>query len=282
MLARRFHHRKTKTMCAVTGLLAGLILPPAKWGLADNPDRWTDDTRATPINVPQVTPDFREEELKLLLTDLGVPDLNIPVDFVEMVRRWTRLYQTRDRNEILLVLESRHRDFEVVRRQVANADLPPDLAFVTLVESHFQSSRRSPDDNAGLWQFTRDTARRNGLKVDAELDERLDPRKSTEAACRYFLRLKNYLGRESSLMLVLAAYNMGPGRLEQRTRQLEDLSKRRDFWYLYRSRLLPAITRNHMARVMAAILIGRHPQRFGFKTATPGNMVTVTSPVPRR
>jgi hypothetical protein len=75
-------------------------------------------------------------------------------------------------------------------------------------------------------------------------------------------------------MLVLAAYNMGPGRLRQRTRQIEDLSKRRDFWYLYREHVLPAITRTHLARLTAAILIGRYPQIFGF-TATPSNLETV-------
>ena len=80
-------------------------------------------------------------------------------------------------------------------------------------------------------------------------------------------------------MLVLAAYNMGPGRLEQRTRQMEDRSKRHDFWYLYRTRVLPALTRNHLARIMAAILIGRHPQRFGFKVATHGDTETATSAV---
>jgi hypothetical protein len=67
-------------------------------------------------------------------------------------------------------------------------------------------------------------------------------------------------------MLVLAAYNMGPGRLKQRTEQVTDPSDRSDFWHLYSSRVLPALTRNHLARLMAAILIGRHPQHFGFKT----------------
>jgi membrane-bound lytic murein transglycosylase D len=203
----------------------------------------------------------------------------MPSDFVEKVRRWTRLYQTRDRDEMELVLGARHRDFEAVRQQVTSAGLPPDLAFATLVESHFQAGTRSPDDNAGLWQFTRDTARRNGLKVNADIDERLDPSKSTEAACRYLLQLRRQLGPEGSLMLALAAYNMGPGRLTQRMQQVEDLSKRHDFWHLYRTRLLPAITRTHLARLMASILIGRYPQYFGFKTATLRDLKTVSSAV---
>jgi membrane-bound lytic murein transglycosylase D len=278
MLDSLFRRYNTRTKLAAA-LLAGLILFYAESRLADTRDKRADNKPVTPISAVQGPPDFLAGELKVLVTDLGVPAQSIPIDFVQKVRRWARLYQTRDRDEMEVVLESRRHDFEVVRQQVASANLPPDLAFVTLVESHFQAGTKSADDNAGLWQFTRDTARRNGLKVNAGTDERLDPRKSTEAACRYLLRLRHHLGRESSLMLVLAAYNMGPGRLTQRMQQVEDLSKRHDFWHLYRARLLPAITRTHLARLMAAILIGRHPQYFGFKTPTPGDLETISSAV---
>jgi peptidoglycan lytic transglycosylase D len=277
MLDRLLCHDNTRTKLAAAGLVAGLVLLHPEWCLPGTRDQQAENKPRAPINRSPGASKFLHEELKVLLTDFGVPGHNVPMDFEEKVRHWIRLYQTRDRDEMKRVLGARRRDFEVVRQQLASINLPPDLAFVTLVESHFQAGMMSPDDNAGLWQFTRDTARRNGLKVNAEIDERLDPRKSTEAACRYFLLLRRQLGRESSLMLVLAAYNMGPGRLKQRTRQIEDLSKQRDFWYLYREHILPAITRTHLARLTAAILIGRYPQHFGFKTATPPNLETASS-----
>jgi len=278
LLDRLFRRHNTRTKLAVV-LLAALILFQAESRLADTRDKRADNKPVAPLSAVQCPPDFLAGKLKVLVTDLGVPAQSIPTDFEQKVRRWARLYQTRDRDEIEVVLGSRRHDFEVVRQQVASANLPPDLAFVTLVESHFQAGTKSADDNAGLWQFTRDTARRNGLKVNASIDERLDPHKSTEAACRYFLRLRHHLGRESSLMLVLAAYNMGPGRLTKRMQQVGDVQKRYDFWHLYQTRLLPAITRTHLARLMAAILIGRHPQYFGFKTGTPGDLESVSSEV---
>ncbi len=281
-MATHYHRQNTRTRFAATGLLAGLMVTQANWELAGSPDRRADDKPPTSINTSQAKNDFLKGELKLLLTDLGVYTQDIPIDFVEKVRRWVRLYQTRDRDDIERVLGVRHRDFELVRQQVARTHLPPDLAFLTLVESHFRAGEVSPDDNVGLWQFTQDTARRCGLKVNEEVDERLDSLKSTQAACRYFLRLRHELGQESSLMLVLAAYNMGPGRLKLRTRQIEDLSKRRDFWYLYQTRVLPALTRNHLARLMAAIIIGRSPQHFGFIIATPGHKETTTSAISLR
>jgi membrane-bound lytic murein transglycosylase D len=261
-LDRLFRRHGPTTRLATGWLLVGLIMPNVGWCLADTQDKQSYYKTTT---LPhQVTTDFLEQELRALVTDLGVTDPNLPADFVEKVRRWARLYQTRDRDEMERVLGPRRTEFQAVRRQVASAQLLPELAFLSLVESHFRAGTVSRDGNAGLWQFTRDTARRNGLKVNAEVDERLDPHKSTQAACRYLLRLRRELGRESPLMLVLAAYNMGPGRLKQRTKQVTDPSDRSDFWHLYRSRVLPALTRNHLARLMAAILIGRHPQHFGF------------------
>jgi len=261
----------------VAGLMAGLMLPSDEWCVADIRNKGTANQSATPINASQNDADALAGELNVLLVEFGAPVQHIPHEFDEKVRRWVHLYQTRDRKEIERVLGVRHRDFEVVRQQVAGAHLPPDLAFVTLVESHFQTDIISPDDNAGLWQFTRDTARRNGLKVSGGVDERLDPRKSTEAACRYLLKLQHQLGQPSSLMLALAAYNMGPGRLKQRASQLKGRSGPADFWHLYRAGVFPAVTRTHLARLMAAILIGRQPQHYGFEVATPGNFETVSS-----
>ncbi|MFN8008849.1 MAG: lytic transglycosylase domain-containing protein [Terriglobia bacterium] len=223
-----------------------------------------------------------ERELKAVLTDLGVPVQHIPPEFLENVRRKVRLYETRDRAEMERVLILRRHQFDAIRQQLANADLPPDVAFLPLIESHFQSGKVSPDDNAGLWQFTPDTARRNALKVNAEIDERLDPHKSTQAACRYLNRLRQEMGVEGSFMLVLAAYNMGPGRLEQRTRQMEDPHQRCDFWALYVAHVLPAVTRNHLARLMAAIVIGRNPQGFHFEAAVPVNLESLNAAVQRR
>ena len=278
-MGKLLRHDSTRSHFAAAGLLAGLILSRTEWCLADALDKQASPKPMTPISVCHSRTDLLQKELKVLLADLGVPSHTMPTDFIEKVRRWALLYQTRDRDEMELVLGVRRYDFEAVRQQVASAGLPPDLAFATLVESHFQSGTISSDDNAGLWQFTRNTARRNGLKVNAGVDERLDPRKSTEAACRYLLQLRHQLGPGSSLMLAMAAYNMGPGRLKQRTKQVEDPAKRQDFWYLYRTRLLPAVTRTHLARLMAAILIGRDPQHFGFNTAPPDDLEAVSSTV---
>jgi membrane-bound lytic murein transglycosylase D len=95
------------------------------------------------------------------------------------------------------------------------------------------------------------------------VDERLDAIRSTGAAGRYIRELILDFGSGSSVMLALAAYNLGPGKVKRAVRTVKDPIKQRNFWYLYRVRALPAETREYVPKIIAAIIIGRNPDRFG-------------------
>lgn len=208
--------------------------------------------------------DFIHSELKLVVDEFGSDAKRIPADFVEKVQRWARLYQTRDRSDMAKVLESQRELFDSLRLQVQKAGLPPDLAFITLVESEFKPKVRSQTNNAGLWQLEPITARLHGLRVNNKIDERLDPKKSTAAACRYIVSLRETLGSDTSLLVAVAAYNLGPSRLQSRMKTVTRSDRQNDFWHLYSTRRIPRLTRTHIARLMAAIIIGRNEERFGF------------------
>ena len=118
---------------------------------------------------------------------------------------------------------------------------------------------------AGIWQFTPATAKAFGLRVDSHVDERLDVLKATRAACLYLRELILDFGSGSSVMLALAAYDLGPTKVKKAIlKNVQDPIKQRNFWYLYRTRSLPPETREYVPKVMAAIIIGRNPQHFGF------------------
>jgi membrane-bound lytic murein transglycosylase D len=85
-------------------------------------------------------------------------------------------------------------------------NLPPELLAVPIIESHYKIMAKSPKGAAGLWQLMPETARDFGLKVSKEVDERLDPIKSTLAAVKYFKKLYSVFG---DWQLVLAGYNAG-------------------------------------------------------------------------
>ena len=65
-------------------------------------------------------------------------------------------------------------------------------------------------------------------------------------------------------MLALAAYNLGPSRVKAAVRKVNDPIKQRSFWYLYRVRAVPPETREYVPKVIAAMIIGRHPELHGF------------------
>ena len=72
-------------------------------------------------------------------------------------------------------------------------------------------------------------------------------------------------GAGSSAMLALAAYNLGPSRVKTAVRKVQDPIKQRSFWYLYRLRAVPPETREYVPKVIAAMIIGRHPEQYGFQ-----------------
>jgi len=152
-----------------------------------------------------------------------------------------------------------------MRRILKEEQLPADLAYIPIVESALVAGPPSPAGAVGPWQFTAPTAREYGLRVDDEVDERKDLVKSTRAGCNYLRDLILDFGSGSSVMLALAAYNSGAGKVKQAvTSTVRDPIKQRNFWYLYRAGALPRETREYVPKVFAAILIGRNPRHFGF------------------
>jgi len=207
---------------------------------------------------------FVQAEIKRLMSDLGAEIYSVPPEFVEQVNRFIERFQDRDRAHVERVLGRGRADLDVMRGILTAQRLPADLVFIALVESGLELDSTSPAGAVGPWQFTAPTARAYGLRVDGQVDERTDLRKSTDAAARYIRSLILEFGSGSSVMLALAAYNVGPSRVRRAVRRVEDPIKQRNFWYLYRVRALPAETREYVPKIVAAIIVGRHSQRFGF------------------
>ncbi len=205
-----------------------------------------------------------EREIKTLMAEFGAESYSIPPEFVEQVNRFIQQYQERDRANMQRAVGRSRRDLETIRLLFEAEHLPPDLAYMVLVESAFISERASPAGAVGLWQFTPSTARAYGMKVTKDVDERLNLKKSTLGASRYIRELILDFGAGSSVMLALAAYNVGPGNVKQAVRKVKDPIKQRNFWYLYRVRALPVETREYVPKIIAVIVIGRNLERFGF------------------
>ena len=135
--------------------------------------------------------------------------------------------------------------------------LPSDLVYLSLVESGFNPHAYSRARAAGPWQFMKGTAKVYGLRVDSYVDERRDPVKSTVAAARYLRDLYDLFG---TWPLAMAAYNAGEGKVMRalHTAQAESFSD------IAKTRLIRRETKEYVPRFMAATIIAKNPDRYGF------------------
>lgn len=209
--------------------------------------------------------EFIRHEIRTLLAEFGAEAYSVPPGFVDQVHRHIQQYQGPDRPHMERAFGQLRPSFDRMREVFESRNLPADLAYMALAESGLENDGVSAAGAAGVWQFTPATARAYGLRVGGGVDERLSPVKSTYAAARYIRELILEFGAGSSVMLAMAAYNVGPPKVKSAIyRLVNDPIQQRNFWYLYRRGALPAETREYVPKVIAAMIIGRNPQRFGF------------------
>ncbi len=102
-------------------------------------------------------------------------------------------------------------EYRKIEAKFVSEGVPSFFAAVPYCESKFKADAHGYG-TAGLWQFSKQSARNFGLKVKKGVDERLDPSRSTEAAIAYIKDLKRQFG---SWYLADFAYTMGEGKLKQ-------------------------------------------------------------------
>ena len=97
--------------------------------------------------------------------------------------------------------------FSIFEKALQNNKAPLELKYLPIVESRLNPRAISKVGATGLWQFMYAAAKENGLELNSYIDERMDPAKSSEAAAKYLLKLKEIY---NDWTLAIAAYNAGP------------------------------------------------------------------------
>lgn len=146
--------------------------------------------------------------------------------------------------------------FNLIDGILSQYGLPRELKYLAVIESNLKSTALSSAGARGPWQFMSYTAKDFGLQVNEWADDRTDYFKSTNAAARYLLTLYKDL---KDWLLVIAAYNGGPGRVHTAIRK----SGSRNFWKL--QYYLPEESRNHVKKFIAThyIMETREPDGLG-------------------
>lgn len=181
----------------------------------------------------------------------------VPLIINDAVAKNLRYFQEGITDRFQSYLDRFHHYKEVVEPIFREFGLPPELMYLSLVESGFNPRAFSRARASGPWQFMKATGRMYKLNVSWYVDERRDPIKSTVAAAHH---LRDLYDRFGSWPLALAAYNAGSGKVSRAIRK----TGTRDFWKIRRTWYLRRETKDYVPRFIAATLIAKNPTAYGF------------------
>jgi membrane-bound lytic murein transglycosylase D len=191
--------------------------------------------------------------------DLRAVEHDIPIPLNDRVLAFIDLFQGRLHNFLQEGLQRGSKYLPMIQDVFRAEGLPLDLAYVPLVESAFKPNALSRAKARGVWQFMRGTGLENGLRQDWYVDERSDPEKATVAAAKYLTTLGGMFGGDWHM--ALASYNGGPGRIQRAAKS----AKSNDYWTIAaKKNLLPRETRDYVPMILAAVIIAKSPEQYGF------------------
>jgi membrane-bound lytic murein transglycosylase D len=188
-------------------------------------------------------------------------EYDIPIEVNEAVVGYIRFFQSRAaRAHFVKWLGRSHRYMDRYRAILKEEGIPQDTVFLAMIESGFGNFAYSRARASGPWQFIAATGKSFGLKQDFWVDERRDPEKSARAAAHY---LKELYSQTRDWRLAWAGYNAGVGRIFKARAKGYD-----DFWEMAAApgrKVLRAETKGYVPKLMAAAIISKHPEAFGFR-----------------
>ncbi|MCK5828955.1 MAG: transglycosylase SLT domain-containing protein [Methylococcales bacterium] len=177
------------------------------------------------------------------------------------VHAYLKAFTGRQYSRTLETLQRGDRYRPMIRNKLKSANISLSFEALAMAESAFRFNAKSPAGARGLWQYMPASARHYGLHVSHKLDERMDPALSTDAAIKYLKFLNKKFGK-ISILLSVAAYNAGEGRIAKVVRRSGVKSGKRGYSRIIR--FLPKETRGYVPEFLAAALILKTPSHYGF------------------
>jgi membrane-bound lytic murein transglycosylase D len=204
-----------------------------KIALPNKPGEYTGDTAL--LQVPDT----------VYLARLSKINSIISLKFNNIVRNHIQVYTVRQRDKFSAVLGLKDYYFPMIEDVFDSYGLPTELKYMAVIESALNPNAVNRRSGAtGLWQFMYSTGRMYGLTINSVVDERRDPLRATHAAARY---IKDLYSIYNDWILVIAAYNCGPGNVNKAIRRSGNL---KDYWDIYYR--LPRETRGYIPQYVAA------------------------------
>lgn len=184
---------------------------------------------------------------------------DIPIVINSRVEFFIDYFQNKMPKRFRMWLSRSGRYLPMMRAILKEHGLPEDMVYLALIESGFSCQAYSKAHAVGPWQFIRGTGKRYGLVVNYWVDERRDPVKATHAAASYLKDLHQEFG---SWYLAAAAYNAGEAKIRRALKRYDA----DNFWSISEGRrdYLKGETRQYVPKMIAAALIAKEPDKYGF------------------
>jgi len=211
-----------------------------------------------------------EKDVLRLNRQVNIYNLEALPDFLTLCEKKVPIFRedVRERfeREFFLLLENKGLLTTIVKRyfkylplvseEIQKQSLPADLIFLAVAESYLNPRSVSTASAGGMWQFIKETGKREGLEINDDIDERYNVRKSTQSALNH---LKKLNGEFNDWFLAMAAYNAGAARL----REAIENQNTRDFFDLF----LPEETERYLFRIVVLKEIISNRERYGITIA---------------
>lgn len=198
----------------------------------------------------------------LIIADLEKIPTPIKLAYNPYVKRYIELYALQRREQVERMLGLGEWYFPIFETALDRKDMPIELKYLPIVESAMNPNAVSFAGATGLWQIMYYTGKSLGLNTNSYIDERRDPVKSTEAALNYLNKLYKIY---DDWLLVIAAYNCGPGNVNKAIRRS---GGHRNFWSI--RKYLPRETRGYVPAFLGALYVFEHHEKLGLKAKHPG------------
>ncbi|MCX6301230.1 MAG: transglycosylase SLT domain-containing protein [Bacteroidia bacterium] len=203
-----------------------------RMALLNNPESFSDDTAG--VQYPDSVYENRLSRINSI----------IQLKYNSIIRNHIHVYTVRQRDKFSAVLGLKDYYFPMIEDIFDSYGLPAELKYMAVIESALNPNAVSRAGATGLWQFMYSTGRFYGLTINSVVDERRDPIKSTHAAAKYIKDLYNIY---DDWILVIAAYNCGPGNVNKAIRRS---GNKKDYWEIFYR--LPRETRGYIPQYVAA------------------------------
>ncbi|MHB1687279.1 MAG: lytic transglycosylase domain-containing protein [Ignavibacteriaceae bacterium] len=198
------------------------------------------------------------EELKItspeIPSNLNFAGEKVPINNFEVKERIDRelIVNVYWFSSTILGMKRANRWFPVIVPILKKYNVPEDFKYLALIESNLANTT-SYAGAVGFWQLTEEPAKKYGLEINNEVDERYNVEKSTEAACKYLL---DAYGDLKSWTLAAASYNMGLNGIKK----LIEKEKANNYYNL----VLSEETSRYVARILAMKIIYNDPKKYGY------------------